>query len=158
MRLQTGASCLYIACQNGHLDVVKYLYERGGERLLMLTNNVRVCACFDAPCQQSTSQCRQLCRLVSMCMIQTRGQMACKIQTSGQNFNQLHRCMHPYTISTGMSDMHNVLAKYLTHQVHVTGTHTHGQACTHWQAHRMRVLFRVCALYVCVLKYSWFNE
>ena len=37
---QVGTSCLYIACTNAHLNVVKYLCELGGEKLLMLTNNV----------------------------------------------------------------------------------------------------------------------
>ena len=38
--VQNGASCLLAASQDGHLEVVKYLCERGGERLLMLTNQV----------------------------------------------------------------------------------------------------------------------
>ena len=39
-RVQDGASCLYIASQNRHLAVVKLLCERGGEKLLMLTDKV----------------------------------------------------------------------------------------------------------------------
>ena len=45
VRVQNNASCLYIACQEGHLDVVKYLCERGGEKLLMLTTMVSELVC-----------------------------------------------------------------------------------------------------------------
>jgi hypothetical protein len=38
---QGGRSCLHLACEGGHLDVVKYLCERWGEALLMLTTKVR---------------------------------------------------------------------------------------------------------------------
>ena len=38
--VQDGASCLWIASQNGHVEVVKYLYSCGGEALLMLTRKV----------------------------------------------------------------------------------------------------------------------
>ena len=40
---QYGWSCLLIACQEGHLDVVKYLHGAGGEALLMMTSKVRLC-------------------------------------------------------------------------------------------------------------------
>ncbi len=43
---QEGESCLYMACQNGHFELVKYLYERGGEKLLMLTLKVRLHKCM----------------------------------------------------------------------------------------------------------------
>jgi hypothetical protein len=33
-----------MASQNGHLEVVRYLCERGGEKLLMMTENVSFCA------------------------------------------------------------------------------------------------------------------
>jgi hypothetical protein len=45
---QDGESCLYKACRQGHLEVVKYLYEQGGKELLMLRRNVSrlwACAC-----------------------------------------------------------------------------------------------------------------
>ena len=49
-REQIGHTCLHTACKNGHVDVAKYLCERGGERLLMLTMNVShcllACTCF----------------------------------------------------------------------------------------------------------------
>ncbi len=32
-----GTSCLYIACQQGHLEVVKALIKAGGEALLLKT-------------------------------------------------------------------------------------------------------------------------
>jgi hypothetical protein len=38
--VQDGASCLVVACQNGHVEVVKYLYSCGGEALLMLKRKV----------------------------------------------------------------------------------------------------------------------
>jgi hypothetical protein len=37
---QDGKSCLYMACQQGHLVVVKYLCRQGGKQLLMLTEKV----------------------------------------------------------------------------------------------------------------------
>ena len=40
VRVQNGGSCLHIACQQGHLSVVQYLYQQGGQALLMLTMNV----------------------------------------------------------------------------------------------------------------------
>ena len=58
--VQNGWSCLHKACEKGHLDVVKYLCEHVGEKLLMLTDKVselggmRVCAwlsvCMDSIC------------------------------------------------------------------------------------------------------------
>lgn len=43
--VQDGWSCLLIACQNGHLEVVKYLHGAGGEALLMMTKKVRLVMC-----------------------------------------------------------------------------------------------------------------
>ena len=40
--MQDGASCLMVASQNGHLEVVRYLCERGGEKLLLMADNVSV--------------------------------------------------------------------------------------------------------------------
>ncbi len=37
---QMDLSCLMVACEAGHLDVVKHLCEVGGERLLTFTNVV----------------------------------------------------------------------------------------------------------------------
>jgi hypothetical protein len=37
---QEGKSCLYFACENGHLELVKYFCENFGETLLMLQNYV----------------------------------------------------------------------------------------------------------------------
>jgi ankyrin repeat protein len=37
--VDTGASCLWISAQNGHLQVVKALLEAGGRELLMLTED-----------------------------------------------------------------------------------------------------------------------
>ena len=39
--MDTGASCLWISAQNGHLQVVKALLEAGGRELLMLTADDR---------------------------------------------------------------------------------------------------------------------
>ncbi len=44
--VQNGASCLCIACQEAHLEVVKYLCEQGGKELLMLTSKVTVLRVF----------------------------------------------------------------------------------------------------------------
>ncbi len=38
--MQDGWSCLHIASFHGHLDVVEYVCEVGGERLLMLSDKV----------------------------------------------------------------------------------------------------------------------
>ncbi len=40
MSVQDCASCLWIASEHGHLEVVKYLQKVGGKELLMMTNNV----------------------------------------------------------------------------------------------------------------------
>jgi hypothetical protein len=40
VRRMVGHASTWPACHQGHLDVAKYLCERGGERLLMLTMNV----------------------------------------------------------------------------------------------------------------------
>ncbi len=37
---QARHSSLYTACMQGNLDMVKYLYERGGDKLLMMVNKV----------------------------------------------------------------------------------------------------------------------
>ncbi len=39
---QLGRSCLHNACVAGKLNVVKYVYERGGQTLLALNDNVSV--------------------------------------------------------------------------------------------------------------------
>jgi hypothetical protein len=39
--MQQGWTSLHVAAFQGHLEVVKYLIECGGEKLLMLTGNVR---------------------------------------------------------------------------------------------------------------------
>ena len=58
--VQDGWSCLLIASVNGHSEVVKYLCERGGERLLMLTPNVsEVYACKHARGQ--VLRCGRIC-------------------------------------------------------------------------------------------------
>ena len=38
--LQEGASCLFVASEKGHLDIVKYLCKKGGKQLLMLSKIV----------------------------------------------------------------------------------------------------------------------
>ncbi len=43
MNVQDGSSCLHFACSGGSLEIVKYMYELGGEKLLMLQSKVRVC-------------------------------------------------------------------------------------------------------------------
>ncbi len=63
--MQEGVSCLLRAANNGHLDVVKHLCEVGGERLLMLTQEVRgrvavllLCICM----YERVSSGRWICR------------------------------------------------------------------------------------------------
>jgi len=41
-----GASCLYVACQAGHLKVVRFLAERGGLALLLLKNTDMGATCL----------------------------------------------------------------------------------------------------------------
>ena len=41
MHVQNGTSCLNIAAEEGQLEVAKYLAEKGGRELLMLTDKVR---------------------------------------------------------------------------------------------------------------------
>ena len=56
------STCLHVACGAGHLDVVKYLCERGGEELLMQIRYVRavmsvfvcVCVCLCLCCVVSS--------------------------------------------------------------------------------------------------------
>jgi len=43
VNVQDGTSCLHFACSGGSLEIVKYMYELGGEKLLMLQSKVRVC-------------------------------------------------------------------------------------------------------------------
>jgi hypothetical protein len=57
MHVQTGASCLWIASSERHLDVVKYLHEAGAKELLMMTVTVSelvilivVVGCFVTGC------------------------------------------------------------------------------------------------------------
>ena len=45
LALQNGVSCLHWACEGGYLDVVKYVCHRGGQKLLMLENDVSVGVC-----------------------------------------------------------------------------------------------------------------
>ena len=42
-RAQDGATCLFIAAQNGHLEVVKELCGVGGVDLVMAKANVSLC-------------------------------------------------------------------------------------------------------------------
>jgi hypothetical protein len=57
--VQNGASCLFLACQEGHLEVVKYLYEQGGKELLMLTINVSTFKLVDV--EGFARMCIQMC-------------------------------------------------------------------------------------------------
>jgi ankyrin repeat protein len=45
-----GCSCLYVACQEGHLEVAKVLIQAGGEALLLMTDSVHGCSCLHAAC------------------------------------------------------------------------------------------------------------
>ncbi len=45
IHIQMGQSCLQYACMMGHLEVVKYLCDRGGKELVMRTTPV-VCTCM----------------------------------------------------------------------------------------------------------------
>jgi hypothetical protein len=48
---QEGFSCLHNACETASLDVVKFLCESGGEKLVMLQNMVRgLCCHVMVPC------------------------------------------------------------------------------------------------------------
>ncbi len=42
--VQNGSTCLMQASSGGHLDVVKYLHEAGGEKLLMVADKVSACS------------------------------------------------------------------------------------------------------------------
>ncbi len=54
--VQDGTSCLWAASQDGHLEVVKYLYGCGGEALLMLTDEVRW--------REAEGDCSHVCMLL----------------------------------------------------------------------------------------------
>ncbi len=43
---QNGCSCLFIACQQGHLEVAKALIKAGGETLLFMTDGVNGATCL----------------------------------------------------------------------------------------------------------------
>jgi ankyrin repeat protein len=47
---QDGRTCLYCACQGGHLQIVKALIEAGGEALLLTTEGVHGGSCLHAAC------------------------------------------------------------------------------------------------------------
>ncbi len=81
VRVQRGMSCLYAASFNGHLEVVKYLYEVGGKELLKLNDNVSACgvrvwkvlatrkdACGVALRHIGKEHCSNCCTCVRVCV------------------------------------------------------------------------------------------
>ena len=73
LSVQAGRSCLHKACKAGSLEVVKYLCERGGEKLLMLTSNVRssclFCVCVRVCLSLCEYECVCECVCVCVCVI-----------------------------------------------------------------------------------------
>jgi hypothetical protein len=63
--VQKGWPCLMVAVWEGHLEIVKYLVEVGGKRMLMLVD--KVCA---RACKRLSLSCRvtsQIFRVVYNC-------------------------------------------------------------------------------------------
>ncbi len=51
MTEKDGGSCLYVACDKGHLEVVNVLIEAGRKELLLMTQNSG-CSCLYAECHE----------------------------------------------------------------------------------------------------------
>lgn len=46
--VQDGATCLYIACQQGNLDIAEFVTGLGGRELLMMADDVSIGGVADA--------------------------------------------------------------------------------------------------------------
>jgi hypothetical protein len=87
MNVQNATSCLFVASSSGHLEVVKYLCERGGKKLLMLSAIVSALVVFK--CTDIFNNHVLVYYFQKKCAIPMQ-MLTCKLECAGQLNMSLH--------------------------------------------------------------------